>query len=212
MAKEKKIGVKFYANQRIKPKSILWNNAMVTAYPLYCAVSFNQDTGHFRVLVDQTPVLVTPDLAQLKGNSYLEKTLSDLEEQITRVIKVLSKYNPDFSARNINRKVRAFKESISTHALEAPMSLYMGRIVDESYSEYIINTIVYGIKVLLEDFSSMTVLDWLDGGNEKLRLKLEKYENIDSDFFIDILQEVLLMESTEYIDAVIYGGEDPTPF
>jgi hypothetical protein len=201
MAKEKKIGVNFFANDRVKPKSISWENEMVTAYPLYCSVTYNQENTQFRVLINGQAVMVTPDLAQIKPNSHLENDLKELEALIVKIIRTVVHYNPDFTVRNINARLHQYTKSLASYLIGANMSSYIGPIIQHSYEQRVIDTIIFGLKVILEEYSEMTVLDWLAGGFSELKNKVENNEKIDSELLIDLIHNVLLLESTVYIDA-----------
>lgn len=208
MAKEKKIGVNFFANNRVKPKSISWGNEMVTAYPLYCSVTYNQENTQFRVLINGQSVMVTPDLAQIKSNSSLENDLKELEELIKKIIQTVVHYNPEFTVRNINARLHQYTRSLASYLIGANMASYMEPIIANSYDQRVIDSIVFGLKVILEDFNEMTVLDWLAGGFSELNDKIEDNEKIDNELFIDLIHKVLLLESTVYIDAVEYSPSD----
>ncbi len=163
--KQKKISTKFYANEDLKPKSIIWRGEKTTVYPLYCRVTYNRNNTKFRVLIDGQSVLVSTDLDQVKCSAALSKKLSSLESLVRNIIRQEASFNPKYQPNSFIKAIKKYTTSIAEYALSLPMCSYVSGI-QKIGSTHALNVFTC-LEILKNDFGDMTVFDWLDGGSKE---------------------------------------------
>ncbi|WP_282776746.1 hypothetical protein [Phaeodactylibacter xiamenensis] len=189
MAKNGKIGIRMFANESLKSHSIVWKGEISPAYPLYCVVTYRRDNAKFRVLIDGQTVMVTPDLDQVTSDPHLSKKVADYKNHIETIIRVADEKERDFSIKGINQRLYYYSMPVTTCLLETKLKRYL-EIVETTGEAKLHSGLLETVFVINQQFKSMTVLDWYQGGSSQVRKHLRANTEISPDT-IKVLDEIL---------------------
>lgn len=168
MKNQVKSSIRFFANTRLKPKTIFWKGELVKCYRLYCQINFDRKNVQQPVFIDDEIVWVSPDLEQIEQIDYVKSKVLHFETAVKRTIMIFSYRNPDFDLTGIAGLMQNSLRTVSILALNAPISFYL-----ECNSLNVFTC----LEILKNDFADMTVLDWLDGGSKEFETAIrDKYK------------------------------------
>mgnify|MGYP006273583863 CR=1 FL=1 len=191
--KEKVVGIKLFANKRLKPTSIYWKGEMVTAYPLYCSVTYNRENTKFRVYIEGQSIMVGVDLAQITNNISISKKIESYLKYVESVVRLCDKFEKSFAVRDLNKRLFFYNQTVysclknsTIGNLIQVISAYKPDVEAPDITKELFSFIIE----LSESHEEMTVFDWFREGKSKLFNRIEGNKST-KEVIIEIVDDLL---------------------
>lgn len=179
MKREKRISVKFYVNEKLKPKEI--NDK--TCYPVYAQIVYNTKSSKFKLSIGQLETIYVEKKKGLKDNRFIQlsKDLAYYEEKVKKIISYEVANKPKFSLKGISKKIERYEKPIKSDLyiqLENMMADFFKEVL--TYREYIEYEKLTGTTAKIALFKSkVTAEKFSTYSTGKLYLALLEFDRID---------------------------------
>jgi hypothetical protein len=160
------LSMTLFANQQIKPKSIVWRNEIVDVFPLYASIIYGSDSSTIKVEIKGSPILVSPDLAQI-NEPELKELIDHFKNHTLGVVEkeILQANGKEYILTGISVRLRKYETPINRLISELTIESALKRIGNSSTKSLFQFADLISKMELIE---KLTVYDWIFGKGKSL--------------------------------------------
>lgn len=188
---DKRITVQYYANTKLKAKSILWKGELIEVFPLYARIIYDGNNTQIKADINGDTILVSEDLEQLKNTSIGEAT-REWKNWIEKILSTeIKKDGEEFSFKGIGHRISIYSQSVADvfgcTTLAVVDNISEGLLMDSKES-------MYGILAYMRQIDErITVFNWIYENGKQTYMKsiASMGSQEEAETFVAIVDKVL---------------------